>query len=297
MKTISIIGASGHVGYRLVDRLSKKYKIICIVRDLAKRDFSDFSNIQVMKLKDISDNIELARIIRNSDAIINTGYIWFAKDILKAIDLNEKQPEHIIFTGSTGVHTKLPSASADNKRKAELFIRDSYHLPWTIIRPTMIFGHKDDGNISKLISVFSKTPIMPLIGNAENSVQPVYIDDLVKAYDIAIFEDSFYRKAYDIAGQYALSNKELFQKVSYMLSNKTYFVSLPPSLIMMVIEVLKYFKYQPLSKEQVKRFQEDKAIDILEFVDAFHFKPRSFDEGLRLLIEDMNMSLLTKRSI
>ena len=67
-------------------------------------------------------------------------YIFFAQHIFAAINLLESKPKHIIFTGSTGVFTKLPSFDADLKRDAELFIEKKYDVPWTIIRPTNIWG-------------------------------------------------------------------------------------------------------------------------------------------------------------
>lgn len=280
MQTIAIIGASGHVGFRLVKKLSSKYKINCIVRDIDKRDFSEFNNVQIFKVEDISNTIDLAKAIDNCHAIINAGYISFAQEILKAININKSSTEHIIFTGSTGVFTKLPSDSADIKRQAEQFIVNNYRTPYTIIRPTMIYGHKDDKNISKLSRVLKKVPFFPLIGKGDKLLQPVFIDDLVCSYEIALFNNKFYNESYNIAGAEALSNREVFQKISNILGKKIIFISINSYIISLIIKVLAIFKLKIVSQEQIKRFQENKNISIKKFVEAFGFTPRSFDDGL-----------------
>jgi len=281
MKTIAIIGASGHVGFRLVQKLSSMYKINCIVRDEDKRDFSTFSNIQVFKVDDTSNTVALAKAINNCHAIINAGYIWFAQDILKAINLNKSSIQHILFTGSTGIYTKLPSSSAEIKREAEQYIVDNYTIPFTIIRPTMIYGHKNDKNISKLSRTLKKTPLFPLIGSGDKLIQPVFIDDLVNSYGIALFNEKFYNQSYNIAGFEPISNKELFKKVSNILDKKVILISLNPYIISVIIKVLTIFKLKIISDEQIKRFQENKNVNIEKFVQAFGFTPRSFDEGLK----------------
>lgn len=280
MQTIAIIGASGHVGFRLVKKLSSKYKINCIVRDIDKRDFSEFNNVQIFKVEDIGNTIDLAKAIDNCHAIINAGYISFAQEILKAIKINKSSIQHILFTGSTGIFTKLPSESADIKRKAEQFIVNTYTIPYTIIRPTMIYGHKNDKNISRLSRILKKVLFFPLMGKGDKLLQPVFIDDLVKSYEIALFNNKFYNKSYNIAGAVPISNKELFQKVANILDKKIIFISFNPYIISLIIKVLEIFKLKIVSQEQIKRFQEDKDINIGKFVDAFDFIPLSFDAGL-----------------
>ena len=281
MQTVAIIGASGHVGFRLVQQLSSRYKINAVVRDVEKKDFSEFNNVKVFKVDDVSHTLDLVKAIDNCDAIINAGYIWFAQDILKAININKNKIEHILFTGSTGIFTELPSNSAEIKREAERFITENYAIPYTIIRPTMIYGHQNDHNISKLSRILKKAPLFPLIGKGEKLIQPVFIDDLVRSYEIALLNERFYNSSYNIAGAEPITNRELFEKVSKSLDKKTIFIPISPNIFLVIIKLLALFKLKIVSDEQIKRFQENKNIDIEKFVKDFGFTPRSFNEGLK----------------
>jgi nucleoside-diphosphate-sugar epimerase len=273
---IAIIGASGEVGFRLVKKLCNDHQIKCIVRNKNKKDFRNLKNTEVAVVRDVSETTDLTSAIEGSDVIINTGYIWFAKDINNAIKEVDKNPKQIIFTGSTGIFTKLQSNGAQIKRDAEQFIQKNYKIPWTIIRPTMIYGHINDRNISRLTKVINKTPIFPLIGSGNSLIQPVFIDDLLKAFEIAILNEHVFRKSFNIGAEKPISNKQLI-----------FLVSINPKIISLTLKILALLKIRPISQEQILRFQEDKNISLEEFKKSFNFTPISFEKGIESLIIDM----------
>lgn len=287
MKTVAIIGASGELGSRLVNELSGKYTIKCIVRNLEKRDFSPFENVEVIQVKDIDETDALARAIDHCDAIISATYISFAREISAALEKVESKPEHVLFTGSTGIYTKYPSQSAQDKRDAETFIKEQFTVPWTIFRPTMIYGHAHDRNISKLARTLNRTPIMPLIGRGKNLIQPVYIFDLVTLFEMALLNHKHYRQSYDVGAQKAITNKELFKTLTRHLGRKVWFVSVHPKLVSWALGLLSVVGIRPISQEQVLRFQENKDVDIQPLVEAFGFETMSFEEGAKRLVDVM----------
>lgn len=286
-KTVAIIGASGEVGFRLVERLSERYRLTCIVRDKNKRSFFRLPDVEVVQVADVSCTDALSEALGGSHAIVNAGYIWFAQELLEAILRSDSDPEHVIFTGSTGVFTKLPSAGAEQKRVAERFIQDNYTMPWTIIRPTMIYGHPEDRNISRLARVLRKTSIMPLIGNGDCMIQPVFIDDLLRAFEHAMFNEEHFYKSYNIGARYPLTNADLFRTVARALDRDVRFINVNPRIILFLLRILKAFRLRPLTHEQVLRFQENKDIDLAPFIEAFGFEPMPFEEGVTQLVGQM----------
>jgi len=287
MPTIAIIGATGEVGYRLVQALHSSYRLVAIVRDRNKRDFERYPGVHVQHVADITDVDNLARAFADCDAIVNAGYIWFAEFILGAILKNGGAIRHIVFTGSTGIHTALPSASAERKRAAEQFIENRFHCPWTIIRPTMIYGHKDDRNISRLVKAIARYPLMPLIGNGQSLIQPVLIHDLVKAYGTALLDPKYYGKSYDIGGGKAYSNRALIGCAARSMGRRATLIPIPSSLVHGAVILLSTMGLSPVSQEQVRRFQEDKDIDLTAFIKDFDYVPRNFEQGVEFLVDDL----------
>jgi nucleoside-diphosphate-sugar epimerase len=287
MANIAIIGASGNVGYRLVLKLSLYHNVVCIVRNTEKRDFSNVPNAKIVKVNDVSATDELAIAIKGCDGIIDTSSIQFSEHIFNAIQLNTIRPKHIIFTSSAGIYSKLSPGSVGRRKKGEQFIFDNYDFPWTIIRPTMIYGHLKDGNISRLIKVVNSNSVLPLIGKGDQLIQPVFIDDLIKAYDTALLNNEFYYKIFDIGGLNALSNKTLLKKIAETLNKRILYIPVNPMIAISLVRILRKYKMSPVSEEQAKRFLEDKSVDNTEFIKMFNIIPRSFEVGLAQLIDEM----------
>jgi len=84
----------------------------------------------------------------------------------------------------------------------------------------MIYGHCHDRNFSKLTQLLSKIPLMPLIGKGEALIQPVFIDDLLKAYEIALVNESFYGATFKIGAESPVTNRELFTIIASALGKK-----------------------------------------------------------------------------
>jgi nucleoside-diphosphate-sugar epimerase len=287
MKTVAVIGATGEVGSRLVDALQSSYRIIAIVRNPEKRDFSRYPNVEVRLVDDVSNVDSLALSLDGCEAIINTGYIWFAEHIHQAVLRSDASIGHIVFTGSTGIFTRLPSESAERKRMAEMFVQEHYRFPWTIIRPTMIYGHKDDRNISRLVKAVARYPILPLIGKGGSLIQPVLIHDLVKAYGTALLNPQYYNKSYNIGGSRAYTNRELIACTASSLGRNPRLIALPAALVRSGVTLLSMMGLSPISGEQVQRFQENKNIDLSSFIADFNYVPRNFEQGIEFLIRDL----------
>lgn len=287
MNTIAVIGATGEVGFRLIHALHSSYRIVAIIRNQEKRNFSRYPSVEVRHVDDISNVNSLALSLDGCEAIVNTGYIWFAEHIHQAVLQSRASIRHIVFTGSTGIYTRLPSQSADRKRVAEMFIQERYRCPWTIIRPTMIYGHKDDRNISRLVKAVARYPILPLIGKGSSLIQPVLIHDLVKAYETALLNSKYYNKSYNIGGSKAYSNRELIAYTASSLGRQARLIPIPAALVRSGVALLSMMGISPISREQVQRFQENKNIDLSAFITDFDYVPRDFEQGIQFLIRDL----------
>ncbi|MCX6351974.1 MAG: NAD(P)H-binding protein [Bacteroidetes bacterium] len=290
MKKIAIIGATGRVGFRLCLAFHNDYSVVAVGRNPTKKDFSKYSNIDFIQISNLSETDKLAIALKDCDAIINAGYIWLAEDIYKAMNAGGCKASHIIFTGSAGMFTKLDNYSAELKRMAEKFIEENFSINWTIIRPTMIYGVREDNNISRIIKLFNRTRIFPLIGKGENLIQPVYIYDLVTSFKIALFNSKMFNKAFNIGGAKAVTNKQLFRIIGKALNKKVNFLYIHPSLISIMVKILKPFKLNPISEEQILRFQEDKNIDLVPFINQFGFTPLDFETGVTKMVKDLENS-------
>jgi nucleoside-diphosphate-sugar epimerase len=166
--------------------------------------------------------------------------------------------------------------------EAEEVIRRS-SLEYTILRPTMIYGHPRDRNVSELVKVIKKVPIVPLPGGGKNLVQPVFLLDLVDAIVGVMRNDRTVRREYIIGGPEAITYRKMIHTIAAVLGKKRFILPLPVSTAYAVASVLERLHVRAyFSPEQVLRFGEDRAFDISEAVREIPYSPHSFEEGLKL---------------
>ena len=68
-----------------------------------------------------------------------------------------------VFVSTTAVTTTLDPPTKQVRLAAEQQIRGS-GLDWTILRPTMIYGAPGDRNLSRLLLLLRRTPVLPVPG-------------------------------------------------------------------------------------------------------------------------------------
>jgi uncharacterized protein YbjT (DUF2867 family) len=84
-----------------------------------------------------------------------------------------------VFVSTTAVTTTLPAATRRVRLAAERQIAASA-LDWTILRPTMIYGAAGDRNLSRLLPLLRRAPVLPVPGG-HHLQQPVHVADVAHA--------------------------------------------------------------------------------------------------------------------
>ena len=99
---------------------------------------------------------------------------------------------------------------AQSKLQAEELVRTS-NIPWTIVRPTMIFGKGSPvlAGLARLASL----PVIPLFGDGKVRVQPVDVGDLAEVL-IAILDDEMLESCtLEIGGPEVVTMENLMQSI------------------------------------------------------------------------------------
>ena len=202
---IVITGASGFVAKNLRKYLSEKnIKVISISRS----NFKQFKN----ELKIVSKNYDEKHIlpkIQNSDALIHlvgigrqstkTDYnlvnVEFTKHIVNLC--NKAKINKLVYTSGLGVSVNISLGYFISKYKAEKIIINS-GLDYTIFRPSYIVG-KDD-LFTKYLKKQVKKGKIEIPGSGTYSIQPIYINDVVKIILQSIIQPKFRNKIIDLVG-------------------------------------------------------------------------------------------------
>ena len=188
--------------------------------------------------------------------------------------------DRAVFVSTTAVTTTLPTRSRAVRLVAEEQIRES-GLKWTILRPTMIYGARGDRNLSRLLALLPRVPVLPVPGGGRHLQQPVHVADVAAAVLSAVERPESAGSTYDIAGPQPLSFAELLRITTRAVGSRTRFLPVPLSPLVAAAHGYELLATRPrIHAEQLQRLAEDKAFSIKDAARDLDFAPRSFAEGI-----------------
>jgi len=219
---IVITGASGFIARNLRKYLSEKnIKLISISRN----NFKQFKNEHKVISKNYDEKKILSKI-KNSNTLIHL--VGIGKQSIKTdYDMiNVEFTNHIVnlckkakikkfvYTSGLGVSSNTSLGYFISKYKAERLIINS-GLNYTIFRPSYIVG-KDD-QFTKYLKKQIKKGKIEIPGSGHYSIQPIYINDVVKIILQSVLQTKFRNKIIDLVGPDCIT----FEQYVKLFSNGT----------------------------------------------------------------------------
>jgi nucleoside-diphosphate-sugar epimerase len=223
------------------------------------------------------------------DALLNLASLGFghAPGIVRAA--TEARLGRFVCISTTAVFTTLYARSKIVRKEAEQAVMSS-GLRYTIIRPTMIFGSSKDRNISRLIRYVIRHRILPVAGAGQSKQQPVYVQDLAGAIVSALDSDKAVSRAYNVSGERAITFSEMVDTIGTLTGRRVKMIHIPYRPIVKTLGVLEAIGFQlPLKAEQIERLNEDKVFDHEDAVKDLAYRPRTFEEAIRLELAEMGV--------
>jgi nucleoside-diphosphate-sugar epimerase len=282
IKKLSVIGGSGFIGTHLckqLENLNIDFEIIDLEKSKAfpkKTIVADIRDLNSLRHSINGDFVIHLAAIHTDD--ISEKELYFktnvegTKNILKVCD--EKKIKSVIFTSSVAVYgfahpnadeksqTKPFNYYGESKLEAEKLLtkwyeKNSFNKNLTIIRPTVIFGENNKGNLFKLMkSIYLKKFLM--IGPGKNIKSIAYVRNLV---DFIVFSLNFDKlQIYNYIDKPDLNINQLVNiiKKNFNLVHKP-FVRLPYIIAVTIIIILEFFSKfikinLPISYIRIKKF-------------------------------------------
>lgn len=283
---IFITGATGNTGQALLrlvsgDAAFGQTRITCLSRPVGRAERLLPFGVRIVG-GDASSAGSLKNVYRGEEAVILISSIFHARAVLEGC----RGMKRLIVISSTGVFSSY-RAIASEIEAAERAIAQS-GIPFTILRPTMIYGTPEDRNVSRLIRVVRKYPIIPLPGGGKSIFQPVHVSDLAACIILALKTPASIGKSYNIPGGSAHSLREIVGIISKTLGKKVLTVPFPLSLAEAAVKYHEKHSPRPvIRKEQIERLREDKQFDFSEAARDLGYAPRHFKEGVAQEIRSM----------
>ncbi len=262
MKNILVTGASGFIGSFLIEEaLQNGYKVYAAVRKssstkwlkqpeitLVYPDYSSLDSLISFFTEQKNNGISFDYIIHNAGVTkvakrsdyfkVNQG---LTEMLIDALEKSSCIPEKLVFMSSLAAlgpgnaKTMKPidlnqkpnplTSYAKSKLAAEQFIESKINIPWVIIKPTTVYGPREQ-DLLVYYKMINKG-IEGYIGLKEQHLSFIYVKDLVRLIIGLLPQKSIVHKRYIAADGCSYTNHELGELIRKNLNKKTFRFKIP----------------------------------------------------------------------
>lgn len=262
-----VIGASGQIGQYLLPRLAAAGVDVLA---LSRRPVSGDPRWLLGELPDAVP--ELPPV----DAVICLGPLnhfapWFSSIRLSGTP-------HVIATSSMSAETKRDS-DVPAERTLSRDLRDaettmiatcaSRGMPWTLFRPTMIYGAGVDKSLTPIVHAALRRRIFPIPAGCGQR-QPVHADDIAAAIMASLSSPFARGHTFPIGGGERMSVTEMFRRARRSAGGTTLPAPIPRFVLELAAQVF------PKVRGPIHRLDKDLIADNRELERILDIHPRPF---------------------
>lgn len=286
---ILVTGASGGFGKRLIPALVEREKVK--IRVLEHRSPVELPHCERVS-GELADRDSLTAATLGIDIVVHLAALTHSPNREDYFKVNAEGTKNLIeacicnkisrfvYMSSGAAHPQ-GGAYSESKLAAERWVKES-GLPWTILRPREVYGTGGKVGINQLIHWVQKSPLIPVIGNGQYLLSPVFIDDVVSATVEAVFQADALENTYEFAGPEDIMFATLIDRLSAYFGVHVMKFFIPVFFVQAVTSLLNVANINTLVPDQIPRLLCDKQPSIHSEIPLLNYKPRKLEEGLRL---------------
>ena len=290
-----VTGGTGFIGKRLVKRMQQqgvKIRVLTrsgVIDGIDKNGSVEFFTADLLRPETLID------LTKDIDIVIHVAGVTHTLDKNVYSQINVEGTRNLVLACKKNkikkiiyISTRAISPSGGfysiSKMKAEQIVRNS-SINFTILRLAEVYGGSKGKGIEHLINMIKKLPVIPIVGNGKYRLKPVYVKDVINAIISVSQSDKTDGQTYTIAGPDAFTCNELIKLICDYLGVKRCLVHIPVKVVLFAAYINSFFmKSSIIYPDQVSRLISPKDENMGKAVEDFGYKPISFKNGLRLIL-------------
>ncbi|MEM9218617.1 MAG: NAD-dependent epimerase/dehydratase family protein [Cyanobacteria bacterium P01_F01_bin.150] len=315
-KTILVTGATGFIGHHLVSKLRPIYPLTLAVRN---RQNCDDANLRIVDIGDIDGETDwqealqgidvvihlAARAHQLNDTAVNPQQLFDSINTEGTKNLAQQSiragVKHFIFISSIGAMATLSESILTDEsacqpdtpygcsklaaEKSLMELSQNSDMTWTILRPTLVYGPGNPGNMDRLMKLV-KTGLPLPFGSFHNRRSFIYVGNLVDIILKAVSHPKAQNQTFLCSDGDDLSTTELIQQIAKCADRRCSLLPVPLSLLRLgggMLDILQNLLGRSLSvnSETIARLMGSLWVDNSKLYSHLEWTPLySIEEGL-----------------
>jgi NADH dehydrogenase len=292
---ILVAGGTGFIGSAVVERLLREGADVAVMTAHPSRSRSVIEAMGARAVEgDVQDAASLNRAVQGAQGVVQAltfptfpvekrrkGYTFEEFDHRGTERLVRAGAAagagRYVFVSGSGASPDAPEVWFRAKWAGEEAVRASA-IPHVIVRPSWVYGPKDRA-LNTFIRLDRWLPFVPVVGNGEQRLQPVFVDDVAEAIAQAVRPDAP-TGTFEIGGTEVMTMNEVLRVMMEVRGRHKPLVHFPPLLPKLAGAILQFLPKPPLSPRAVAFVTGDALADTGPLLAAFDLNLRSLREGL-----------------
>ena len=286
--TLLVTGASSEMGSALLRQLLNNSDLK--IRAMVHRSLVNVSGCEI-RPGNLKNKELMVRAVYGVDTVVHMAALTKSTRVSDYFEVNVSGTKNLIAaclkSGVKKIIYISSSAASLNgggysrsKLEAEQSIKKS-GMKWLILRPSEVYGHRGGDSINRLIRWIQRYIFVPVIGAGTCKLSPVFIDDVVSAMELSIFDEALENKTIVLAGPEELTYDELVDRVAIFSGVKRFKLHLPTGLVKFWVTIMSGFGINILVPDQIPRLLCKKSFDIDLAKEKLGYSPRFLEEGMK----------------
>ena len=159
-------------------------------------------------------------------------------------------------------------------------------IPWTIFRPSVIFGRGDEF-ITTLAKLVRLAPVIPVVGSGQSKFQPVAVDEVAMAFQRALDDPATAGRILKLGGGKIYGYEEMLDVIAAKLGKKKPKLHLPVGLMMPIVRLSKPLPASlrpPVTEDQLKMLALDNCTDQSATAELIGRAPLRLEDGIDYIV-------------
>jgi NADH dehydrogenase len=267
--SICLLGGTGFVGRAIADQATERaIRVRVLTRSLPRaRHLTVLPTVELM-VGDPHDEKTLEAAFEGMDAVVNLVGILHESGGRSFTAVHAELPrkvahaarasgiQHLVHVSALGAAERAPSRYLRSKAAGEAGLRlAANEVPWTILRPSVIFG-QDDRFLNLFASLARILPVIPLAG-ARARFQPVWVEDVARCCIGAIGNPAAFGQVFELCGPRVYTLEELVRLVARTQGLERKVLALPAPLAEAQAFVLEHLPGKLMTRDNLRSMSVD----------------------------------------